>query len=272
MRKRLVLILLLLAGLATAWQAETRATLKQRLILRSLTSQLALHGALSYTEASAHFWGSGEITELRFVPGDALRARYALPADAEFHIPSLRYRDWQDGEQWPETVRFRFDTATLPLVEPWPKIYSGTLDWTYGADNSLNVASTLQAERAGRIETTLALRLAAPASFDEAILRKAGLHYRDLGFAQTQRAVLAQRLGADTQSADGALADLIAKWLLERGLPLATEQRQALGQFASAPTALTIRLDPPGELRPGTLSLFTPVDRVAAVGLSIEAR
>lgn len=273
MRIRLVLLVVLLAGLAAGWQAETRAGLQQRLLLRSLTAQLAPFGALSTGQSTAHFWGSGEITALRFTPGDTLRARYALPPDFALNIPSLRYSDWHKGEHWPAQVRLRFDTATLPLAEPWPQSYSGRLTWAYrDTDGSLRLAMTLAAANAADIDGTLSLRLATPGRLSGATLLAGQLRYRDLGLVQGQRAALAWRLGGDPQNADHALAERLGQWLQQHGLPATPAQSLALSRFAAAPATLTVQLDPPGALRPETLPQFAPADRAAALGLSMEAR
>lgn len=271
MRILITLCLLLAAAGFTCWQAETRADLRQRVLLRSLVSQLAPFGVLSYGQTTAHFWGSGSIEDLRFTPEAALLEEHHLPADFALHIPQLRYRDWQHGTGWPATARFVFDTATLPLAEPWPGSAGGTLDWHYRvANGDLQLALTLDAPKAGAVEADLTLKLAEPERLTAATLIKGGLHYRDYGMVQGQRAVLTQRLGADPQNAETALADTLTQWFTARGLPLNSAQRSTLRDFAREPMALTLRLEPPGALRPETLPQFAPTDRVSALGLSLE--
>lgn len=266
MRLRLVAILIVLAGLIAAWQAETRAELRQRLMLRSLAAQLAPLGTLEYGETSAHFWGSGEISELRFVPADAQQTDLAL------HIPRLSYRRWQDGKRWPARFELRFDTATLPLAAPWPSRVGGTLDWLYReAEGALDVRFSLDAPEAASVQGAVALQLAKPTELAGVVLRSARLNYRDQGLAQGERAALALRLGADPQNADAALAETIGQWLQAQGLPPTAEVREALQAFARDPLALTVRLDPPGPLRPDTLPLFAPADRLTALGMSLSA-
>ncbi|MES2885696.1 MAG: hypothetical protein V4709_12880 [Pseudomonadota bacterium] len=266
MRLRLVAILVVLASVIAAWQAETRAELRQRLMLRSLAAQLAPLGALAYGQTSAHFWGSGEISELRFVYSDGPLAGHAL------HIPRLSYRRWQDGSRWPARFELHFDTAILPLAAPWPGRASGTVDWLYReSDGALDLRFSLDAPKAASVQGSVALRLAKPAELAGATLRSAGLSYRDQGLAQGERAALALRLGADPQNANAALAEAIAQWLQAQGLPPTAEVRQALADFARDPLALTIRLDPPGPLRPDTLPLFAPADRLIALGMRLSA-
>lgn len=266
MRLRLVAILIALASLFAAWQAETRAELRQRLMLRSLAAQVAPLGTLDYRQTTAHFWGSGEITDLRFVPSDAEHAHLAL------HIPRLSYRHWQDGSRWPARFQLRFDTATLPLPAPWPSRASGTLDWQYReADGALDVRFSLDASKAASMQGTVALQLAKPAELAGAVLRSVRLSYRDQGLAQGERAGLALRLGADPQNANAALAEAIGQWLQAQGLPPNAEVRQALADFARDPLSLTVKLDPPGTLRPDTLRLFAAADRITALGMSLSA-
>ena len=266
MRLRLIAILIVLASLFAAWQAETRAELRQRLILRSLAAQLAPLGTLDYGQISAHFWGSGEISDLRFLPGDARQANLAL------HIPKLSYRRWQDGSRWPARFELRFDTATLPLATPWPSRASGTLDWQYREpESALDVRFSLDAPAAASVQGTVALQLAKPADLAGATLRSASFSYRDQGLAQGERAALALRLGADPQNANAALAEAISQWLEAQGLPPTAEVRRSLTAFARDPLALTVRLDPPGALRPDTLPLFAPADRITALGVSLSA-
>ncbi|MDO9452288.1 MAG: hypothetical protein Q7J29_05450 [Stagnimonas sp.] len=273
MRFRLILPMLLAAAAITAWQAETRAALEQRLLLRSLTAQLTPLGSLSYGATSAHFWGSGRVENLRFAPDADWIARHALPADFALHIPQLHYSDWQADEGWPAAVRLQFDTATLPLPAPWPRTASGTLDWQYRrVEGTLRVALTLDAPRAAAADATLSLQLAAPQRLTGATLLGGTLQYRDQGLAQGARAALALQLGADPQNADSALAEMLAQWLTEQGLPPTAELRESLTAFAREPLALTLHLDPPGALRPDTLLLFAPADRIAALGLSVQAQ
>lgn len=273
MRFRLILLLLLAAAVITGWQAETRAALEQRLLLRSLTAQLAPLGSLSYGETSAHFWGSGSIQNLRFAPDADWIARHALPADFALHIPQLHYSDWQAGEGWPAAVRLQFDSASLPLPEPWPHAASGTLDWQYrSAEGALRVALTLDAPGLAAADGSLSLQLATPQRLAGATLLGGSLHYRDLGLAQGARAALALQLGADPQNADAALTEALTQWLTAQGLPPTAELRQSLTTFAQEPLALTLHLDPPGALRPDTLPLFAPADRIAALGLSAQAQ
>ncbi|MES2683374.1 MAG: hypothetical protein V4650_07600 [Pseudomonadota bacterium] len=273
MRTLIVIILLLLAGLFAGWQAENHASLRQRLMLRSLAAQLEPMGTLSHQQASAHFWGSGEITGLRFEPSETLRARHALPAGFALQIPLLRYREWQDGERWPARFRLDFDQASLPLEAPWPRQFSGSLDWQYSVETgSLRLAGQLEALGAASLQGELALKLAQPASLRLATLIKASLHYRDQGLAQGERAALAARLGADPQNANAALAEALANWLAAQGAPANANVRTALAAFAGEPTALTLKLDPPGALRPETLPQFAPADRLTALGLSLENR
>jgi len=266
-------MLLLAAAAIAGWQAETRAALKQRLLLRSLTAQLAPRGTLSYGETTAHFWGSGTIQDLRFAPNADWIARHALRADFALHIPQLDYSGWQAGEGWPAAVRLQFDTATLPLPEPWPHTTGGTLDWQYrSVEGTLRVAFTLDAPGAAAADANLSLQLAAPERLAGATLLGGTLDYRDLGLAQGARAALAAQLGADPQNANSALADVLTQWLTEQGLPPTAELRESLSTFAQEPLALTLRLDPPGALRPDTLPLFAPADRIAALGLSVQAQ
>ena len=273
MRTTVIVVLLLLASLFAGWQAEARAGLRQRLMLRSLAAQLEPLGQLSHQSASAHFWGSGEITGLRFEPGEALRARHALAGDFALHIPLLSYRDWQDGENWPARFRLSFDTASLPVAAPWPGQFSGGLDWQYEVQTGdLKLAGTLDAPGAARLEGALALKLAQAASLGRATLIKATLHYHDQGLAQGERAALAARLGADPQNANEALAKALVNWLESLGAPANANVRSALAAFAAEPTSLTIKLDPPGALRPETLPQFAPADRLTALGLSLENR
>lgn len=273
MRTLFALILLLLAGLFAGWQAENHASLRQRLMLRSLAAQLEPFGQLSHQHASAHFWGSGEITGLRFEPGQELRARHTLPAGFALQVPLLRYRDWQDGERWPARFRLAFEQASLPLAAPWPGQFSGSLDWQYESETGLlRLASTLEAPGAASLQGELALKLAQAASLRLATLIKASLHYRDQGLAQGERAALAARLGADPQNANAAFAETLANWLAAQGAPANASVRTALAAFAREPTALTLKLDPPGALRPETLPQFAAADRLAALGLSLENR
>ncbi len=273
MRFRLILLVLLAAAAITGWQAETRAALEQRLLLRSLAAQLAPLGGLSYGATSAHFWGSGSIQDLRFAPDADWIARRALPADFALHIPELHYSGWQAGEGWPAAVHLQFETATLPLPEPWPQMASGTLDWQYrSVEGTLRAALTLDAPGAAAADANLSLQLAAPQRLVGATLLGGTLHYRDQGLAQGARATLALKLGADPQNTDAALAEALTQWLTAKGLPPTTELRESLTTFAREPLALTLHLDPPGALRPDTLPLFAPADRIAALGLSVQAQ
>ena len=61
-------------------------------------------------------------------------------------------------------------------------------------------------------------------------------------------------------------------WLESLGAPANANVRSALAAFAAEPTSLTIKLDPPGALRPETLPQFAPADRLTALGLSLENR
>ncbi len=268
---RLILLLLLASAGIACWQAETRAALEQRLLLRSLAAQLLPLGNLSYSKASAHFWGRGEIEELRFAPGDALQGRYGLPPDFALHIPSLRYRGWQRGRNWPAAAKFSFDTATLPLAEPWPRLASGSFDWRYRVEaGDLRLAMTLDSPGAAAAQASLQLRLAAPEQLSGAILLGGLLQYLDQGLAQNERAALASRLGADPDDAELAFAENLQQWLTGHGLPPDAAMRSALRAFAHEPLGLTLRLDPPGALRPETISQFAAEDRAALLGLSIE--
>lgn len=267
MRIRTILLLLIVVGGITGWQAETRAGLKQRLLLRSLTAQLVPWGALSYGPTTAHFWGSGEIHDLRFAPNPEWQANGAL------HIPLLRYRDWQQGEGWPAAIQLQFDTATIALPEPWPTQVGGDLDWRYrAAEGDLRLQWSLDAPASAAIKGSLALQLAQPLQLRGATLTSASLRYRDQGLAQGERAELGQRLGADPQNADAALAEQISQWLTVRGLPPDTALANALSEFAREPLAATLHIDPPGTLRPETLRQFAAADRITALGLQLEPR
>lgn len=265
MRIRTILLLLIAAGGIAGWQAETRAALKQRLILRSLTAQLAPRGTLSYGSTTAHFWGCGEIHDLRFTPNSEWQA------DGALHIPLLRYRDWQGGESWPAAIHLSFDTATVALPEPWPTQGGGEVDWQYrAAEGDLQLRWSLDAPGSAAIKGSLALQLAQPRQLRGATLASASLRYRDQGLVQDERAALSQRLGADPQNAEVALAEQISQWLSARGLPPDATLTSALRQFAREPLAATLSLDPPGTLRPETLPHFAPSDRITALGLRLE--
>lgn len=267
MRIRTILLLLITVGGIAGWQAETRAGLTQRLLLRSLSAQLAPWGTLSYGPTTAHFWGRGEIHDLRFAPRPEWRA------DGALHIPLLRYRDWQGGEGWPAAVHLRFDTATLALSAPWPTQAGGDVDWRYrAAEGDLRLQLSLDAPAAAAIDAKLALQLAQPRQLRGATLASASLRYRDQGLAQGERATLSQRLGADPQNAEAALAEQISQWLTVRGLPPNAALASALREFAREPLAATLSLDPPGALRPETLPQFAPADRITALGLRLEPR
>lgn len=267
MRIRTILLLLVTAAGIVGWQAETRASLKQRLLLRSLAAQLAPWGVLSYGPTTAHFWGRGEIRDLRFTPSPEWQAEGAL------HIPLLRYRDWQGGEAWPAAVHLQFDTATMALPEPWPTQARGELDWRYRAtEGDLRLQWSLDAPASAAIEATLALQLTQPRQLRGATLASASLRYRDQGLAQGERAALGQRLGADPQNAEAALAEQISQWLTVRGLPPNAALASALREFTREPLAATLSLDPPGAIRPETLPQFAPADRITALGLRLEPR
>lgn len=269
MRLRLVLLFLLAAAAISGWQAEARAALQLRLLLRSLTVQLEPFGSLSYGATQAHFWSRGHIQDLRFVPTDALRTQFALPSDFALHIPMLHYRDWQPGEGWPQAMRLRFEVATLPLPAPWPTVSSGTLDWRHAtADGALHLAITLKAPDYAAVESSLSLQHASPKRLAGATLLSGTLRYHDLGLAQGHRAALAATLGADPLNAEAAFANALTQWLSNHGLPPDSALRSRLATFAQDPLHLTLRLDPPGALRPDTLPQFAPADRIAALGLS----
>lgn len=262
-----MLLLLIAIGGVAGWQAETRAGLKQRLLLRSFAAQLAPWGTLSYGATTAHFWGRGEIHDLRFTP----RAEWR--SDGALHIPLLRYRDWQDGEGWPAAFHLQFDTAAIALPEPWPTQAGGEVDWRYrAAEGDLRLQWSLDAPAAAAIDAKLALRLAQPRQLRGATLLSASLRYRDQGLAQGERATLSQRLGADPQNAEAALAEQISQWLTARGLPPNAALASALREFARDPLAANLSFDPPGALRPETLPQFAPADRLAVLGLRLEPR
>ncbi len=270
MRMFRVSIFLLLAAGAACWQAESRAGLEQRLRLRALAAQLEPLGTLHYGETSAHFWGSGHIDTLRFVPGEALRARHGLAPDFALSIPRLRYADWQGERPWPARLRVRFDALALPLPEPWPQTYSGVADWRYHADSGALQMTLALAAPAAVIDARLGFRLPSPERFTQAILTGGRLHYRDQGLAQNHRAALALQRGVDPQSGETAFAAQLADWLSQHGLPPDTALQSALRRFAREPTVLTMHLEPPGSLQPETLSQFAPRDRAAALGLRLE--
>ncbi len=270
MRIRTVLLLLLLAAGIGCWQAETRAALAQRLWLRSLAVQLQPFGSLSYGDTRAHFWGSGEVQTLRYVPAPAWLAARGLPADLALEIPLLRYRDWQAEDGWPHRMRLTFAEARLNLPAPWPQQASGSLDWHYQpADRDLRLALSLDAPAAAAIEARLGLQLQAARQWRGAALLDGQLQYRDQGLAQGERAALALALGADPQNADAALAARLAAWLSARGLPPTPAFSAALLAFAREPLAATLTLDPPGTPRPESLPLFAPADRMTALGLQL---
>lgn len=266
MRLRHILLILLLAGLALGWQAETRAALEQRGLLRSLAVQLEPFGSLSYAQGSAHFWGSGKIRALRFAPHPDWLARQGLPANFAVAIPELRYSHWEQGNRWPNRIRLSFETAQAPLPAPWPITYTGTLDWQYQEDSGqLTVAFALQAPEALAVEGTTALQLATPATWVGAVLQKSELSYRDLGWALNAHNGLAPSLGAARE-----LAQNIQQFVALKGLPLPTAAQTTLLAFTSQPDRIHLTLDPPGSLRLDMLDLFAPADRAAALGLSLE--
>lgn len=268
--KWIALALFIAAGLA-AWQAETRAELKQRLLLRALVAQASPYGQLSYGATTAHFWGSGRVENLRFIASDALAAHWGWPPGEALHIPVLSYRDWQDGPVWPARAALRFDSLQAPLPEPWPREAGGSLDWRYQVESgALRLKFALDSAGAAAVDSELALQLTTPQRLRGAILSSARLSYRDAGFAQGQRAALGLQRGADPENASTALAEALKQWLSDQGLPLPTSQRLALDAFAREPLALDVQLDPPGELRPDTLGQFAPADRSTALGLSLE--
>lgn len=271
MRIRLVAILLLVATAIAAWQAESRAAQSQRLLLRSLVARLEPFGTLSYGTVTAHFWGAGAIEDLRFTPSAALKAQLDLPADFSAHLALLEYTDWQTGAIWPVRAHLRFDEATLPWVAPWPQTFQGRFDWQYGErSQEVRLGWSLQAAAAATLDGTLVLRLADPQKLAGATLLSGKLHYRDQGLAQGERAALAARLGADPQNAEVAFTELLTAWMTGHGLPPDNSSRETLRTFAREPLALTLLLDPPGELRPDTLGLFAPSDRLAALGFSLR--
>lgn len=268
--KWIALALLIAAGLA-AWQAETRAELRQRLLLRALVAQVAPYGQLRYGQTVTRLWGSGRVENLQFLPGEALAAAWGWPAGESLSIPTLNYRDWRDGSVWPARAVLHFDAMTAPLPEPWPRQASGSLYWNYQADRgALRVKLSLDAPAAAAIDGELALQLTTPRRLPGAILSSARFRYRDAGFAQGQRAALGLQRGADPENASAAFSALLKQWCAEQGLPLSTSQRLALDAFAREPLALDVQLDPPGALRPDTLGQFAPADRGAALGLSLE--
>ena len=271
MRLKWIALALLVAAGFSAWQAESRAELKQRLLLRALVAQTAAQGQLSYGATTAHFWGSGRIENLRFTPSEALAAAWGWPAGKSLHIPALTYRDWQDGPVWPRRADLRFNSLSAPLPDPWPREASGSLDWRYQADSGdLRLSLALEAPRAARIDGSLALQLTTPQRLRGAILRSGRWSYRDAGFAQGQRAALGLRRGVAPENASSALAESLKQWLTAQGLPPSFSQRLTLDAFAREPLALAVQLDPPGALRPEILGQFAPEDRSAALGLSLE--
>lgn len=270
MRIRLVLILLMAAAVAAAWQAEERAEKRQQLLLRSLAARLEPFGSLNYDEVHAHFWGSGSVENLRFTPAGALRSRLVLPEDFAVRIARLEFSAWPAGAPWPLRAHLRFDAMTLPLETPWPQSYQGWIDFEYiEPTRELQLAWLLEAPAAAGLQGRLALRLEEPSTLSGATLLGGTLHYRDQGLAQNARAALAARLGADPQNATAALAETLITWMTAQGLPPDDSSRAALRAFAGEPLALTLRLDPPGALRPDTLNLFAPADRLAALGWSL---
>lgn len=268
--KWIALALVIAAGLA-AWQAETRAELKQRLLLRALVAQASPYGQLSYGATTAHFWGSGRVENLRFTPSDTLAADWGWAPGEALNIPLLSYRDWQDGPVWPARAALRFDSLQVPLPEPWPREASGSLDWSYQVESgALRLKLALDSAGAAAVDSELALQLTTPQRLRGAILSSARLSYRDAGFAQGQRAALGLQRGADPENASTAFATVLKQWCADQGLPLSTSQRLALDAFAREPLALDIQLDPPGALRPDTLGQFAAADRGVALGLSLE--
>lgn len=268
--KWIALALLVAAGFA-ACQAESRAGLKQRLLLRALVAETAPHGQLSYGETVAHFWGTGRIEELRFVPNAETAEVLGWPAGEALELPRLSYTDWQDGPVWPARAALHFEAVRAPLPEPWPQQASGTLDWDYAVDSGeLRLGLALDAAGAATLQSQLALKLATPQRLRGAVLLGGSLLYQDAGLAQEQRIALGLPLGADPQNASNALAGALAQWLAARGLPLPPAQRLVLDAFAREPLALRLKLDPPGALRPETLGQFAPADRSAALGLTLE--
>lgn len=267
--KWIALALVITAGLA-AWQAEARAELKQRRLLRALVAAAAPHGQLAYGATTAHFWGAGRIENLRFVPSAALATAWGWPQGEALQLPELSYRDWQDGPVWPARAALHFEALTAPLPAPWPRQASGSLQWNYQADSgALRVALVLDAPAAAAIQGELTLQLTTPQQLHGAILSGASLRYRDAGLAQGQRVALGLQRGADPENASAALAGVLQQWLIARGLPLPAAAQHVLATFAREPLALDVLLDPPGALRPETLGQFAPADRSAALGLSL---
>jgi len=165
-----------------------------------------------------------------------------------------------------------FHAAHLSVNDPWPKSVSGGFEWHYGRDDGeLFTAINLDSPETVKVQASVLLKLAQVASFSGAALSRAKLNFSDLGLAQNLRADLVSRLGADTNNADDALAAILVQWLNTIGIPPDESMRNELLKFAREPLSLTIELEPPGKLRPETLFLFAPNDRVAALGLSIKA-
>lgn len=271
MRSALTLLLILAALALAGWQAQSRATHQQQLVLRSLAARLAPVGALSHAGSSAHFWGSGNIMGLHFIPNEATRAHYGLRSGAALHIPALHYRGWVQGSPWPKAIHLAFDQASLPLAAPWPDTVSGHLDWQHDpATGRLGLAFMLTTAGAARVQGEWSAQLPANTPLQEATLLQGRLHYQDLGLAQEARAGLALRLGADPGNAEAALADALVQWLIQHGLTPDAGLRASLLAFAREPLALTAQFDPPGALRPITLPQFAAADRAAALGLSVH--
>lgn len=273
MRVALVVIVLVAAGTFAFWRAERDATLAMQLQLRALAARTAIAGTFEYEQVQAHFWGAGRISGLRFVPDAQWLADRGLPASFALDIPELRYRAWQPGPEWPSAFEWQFAEATLPLPSPWPQRFSGTLSWSHLLPSgALDLRVSLDAPGSAAIETGLKLSSPDPSRWREAVLRGAELRYRDRGLAQGWRAGAAAKLGADPQNAETALAAALQRQLADWGLPTSTALQDALADFAREPLLLTLRLEPPGELRLGQLDLYAPADREAALGLTAEAR
>lgn len=273
MRVALVVIVLVAASTFALWQAERGATLAMQLQLRALAARTATAGTLEYEDVQSHFWGAGRISGLRFTPDAQWLANRGWPAGLALEIPELRYRGWQPGPEWPAAFEWRFEQAMLPLPSPLPQRFSGTLSWSHALPGgALDLRLSLDAPGTAAVDTELKLTAPDPARWREAVLRGAGLRYRDQGLAQGWRAGAAAKLGADPRNAETALAEALQQQLASWGLPASTALRKALADFAHEPLALTLRLEPPGELRLGQLDLYAPADREAALGLTADAR
>lgn len=253
------------------WQGESRAALAQRALLRGLQVQLAPWGTLEYGATRAHFWGSGAIESLRFSLSPAASDTWGLPRGLVLTIPQLRYTEWQGHQRWPQKASLRLEHASIALPPPWPDHFAGRIDWDYRVETGqVSLNWLLDAPASGQLEGKLALQLDSPRTWSKAALTGGEWRYRDAGLAQTWRSERLLRSSASPQDTEQILSAELVAGCERYGLPPDAALRAELAGFARDPTAFTLRLDPPGRLRPEDLPLFAPADRIAALGLRLD--